>query len=654
MADGSYKNIQDVTVGDKILCLDDSDNKIRVRQVTNTFVLPAKKPLKIKTRRGLVLQCADTHKLMTEFGWEEAKYLEIGDFLASIRITIFGNKTYDKSKLKILAYMIGDGRIGDRSEPLDFTAYNEKIHDDFCISARSVGAATSLDKQNPNIINIISLSTAKFSNPVREMFNDLGLLGKGSPKKFIPSFVFELDRDHLSLFLSRLYSTDGWAYLANEGKVRGEIGYCTTSEPLAFQLIELLSKYGICARKYTKQGSYEGKKCLPAYTVIIKDKDHIRIFLENIGIFGKEASCKIVEEFVLTSSETGGVDCVPKSIVLENLNGTQKIKGQSALWRRLVRPDYRSVRRDTLQRASFVFEMLNCIANNHIYWDEISEIEYSTDVETMYDFEVEEFHNYIANGIVSHNCVVMAEKPTREIMLKVGEAVNYFNGRYITAEDVGTKLPDILTVAEVSPYTIKTDGSENTALGVFSCLQSALIYHGEWGSSLNGIPVWVEGLGKVGFDLAKRLLNAGANVYVNDLRPDVVKEAIALGAHEITESEKRFVYIYSPCAMGQVVNDTTRYPIICGSANNQLEDDTYAETLKNNEIMYCPDYLVNAGGVITAAYEINAQQNANSTVEDACIDINRMLISVLEMSKASNTTPLAMANMLAESRLTVT
>ncbi len=255
-------------------------------------------------------------------------------------------------------------------------------------------------------------------------------------------------------------------------------------------------------------------------------------------------------------------------------------------------------------------------------------------------------------------CVVMAEKATREIMLKVGEAVNYLNGLYITAEDVGTTLPDIQVVGEVSPHIVHLDGSSNTALGVLSCMMAAVKYHGEYGDTLNGVPIWIQGLGKVGMDLAMRLGTLDdLQLYVSDLRPDVVKHACdTLGAREITEADKRFIAIYAPCAMGQIVNDTnlntTRYSIICGSANNQLVHDEYAKVLQDNGVLYCPDYLVNAGGVITADGEI--EKWTDEKVIEHCSNLGDQLLKCFEMADegvmGQKITPLAAANMLAEAR----
>ena len=253
-------------------------------------------------------------------------------------------------------------------------------------------------------------------------------------------------------------------------------------------------------------------------------------------------------------------------------------------------------------------------------------------------------------------CVVLAEKATREIMLKVGEAVNYFDGRYITAEDVGTNLADIETAAEVTPYTVHLDGSSMTARGVLACMQAAVLYQHQWGDVLDGVPIWVQGLGKVGMDLVVRireLIPDDLNLMVSDLRPELVSQAEAMGARALTEPDKRFVAIYAPCAMGHVITadnvNTVTHSIICGSANNQLAHDEYAEVLHKRDVLYVPDVLASGGGIIHAFYELDKVFD-QVKCEEHTDYLGTVLTSILTIAKEENSTPLAIAMRIAEER----
>jgi glutamate dehydrogenase/leucine dehydrogenase len=183
-----------------------------------------------------------------------------------------------------------------------------------------------------------------------------------------------------------------------------------------------------------------------------------------------------------------------------------------------------------------------------------------------------------------------------------------------------------------------------------SCITAALEYTGHSLSS-----VWIEGLGKVGWNLAHRLRAVGAELYVSDLRPELMLKAVEeFSAKPFTEDVADYITVYAPCAMGQVVSARNihriRFPIICGSANNQLVQDNYAEVLQRNGVLYVPDYIANSGGVINVAAEIGQiydRQNVKTRVGL----LNEKLRHVLEIADNQSITPLAAANMLAEARL---
>jgi leucine dehydrogenase len=250
-------------------------------------------------------------------------------------------------------------------------------------------------------------------------------------------------------------------------------------------------------------------------------------------------------------------------------------------------------------------------------------------------------------------CIVMADRATPDIMHKVGEAVNYFGGDYIIAEDIGTTLSDIEVAGEVTDHIVHVDGSQMTARGVLVSIIAAALYCGEWGHSLDGVPIWVQGLGKVGMPLAHSLAKLDhANVYVSDLRDDLVAQACAVGAHPVSEIDKKFMSIYVPCATGQVITPsnvhTTHYTIICGAANNQLADDCYAKVLHDNHVIFCPDWVVNAGGIITAAHELGSSYDEMACMADVD-NIGVRLLELLDFSERERITPLDAAKKLAES-----
>ena len=134
----------------------------------------------------------------------------------------------------------------------------------------------------------------------------------------------------------------------------------------------------------------------------------------------------------------------------------------------------------------------------------------------------------------------------------------------------------------------------------------------------------------------------------------MAKAVEEFSAKRFTEDVANKITLYAPCAMGQVVSarnvHSIRFPIICGSANNQLIQDDYAEILQQNGVLYAPDYLANAGGVINVAAEIGQIYDRHN-VEAKVGLLSEKLRYVLEIAKRQFITPLAAANMLAEARL---
>lgn len=195
-----------------------------------------------------------------------------------------------------------------------------------------------------------------------------------------------------------------------------------------------------------------------------------------------------------------------------------------------------------------------------------------------------------------------------------GEALNRLNGRYISAEDVNITTDDIAITNTVTPFVTGTEGKSGnpapfTALGTFVGIKAA-VKHKFQRDDLTGLTVAIQGLGSVGYYLCEHLHQAGANLVVTDLNQtalDKVAEqfdAKIVGLNEIYDQD---VDIYCPCALGATVNDSTidriKAKIIAGCANNQLAQEKHDLMLKERGILYAPDYVINAGGIINISFE---------------------------------------------------
>src|SRR5512133_564203 len=204
----------------------------------------------------------------------------------------------------------------------------------------------------------------------------------------------------------------------------------------------------------------------------------------------------------------------------------------------------------------------------------------------------------------------------REMIFRAhGRFVESLGGRYITAEDVGTSTADMDFVHMETDYVSglagrSGDPSPVTAHGVFRAIQASA--KDRWGSDdLSSRTVAVQGCGHVGYYLAKELHEAGAKLVVTDIDAERVKRVVnEFGARGVAADELygTTADIFAPCALGAIINDKTipqlKVEIVAGAANNQLLEERHGDALERRNIIYAPDYVANAGGVINVYSEL--------------------------------------------------
>jgi leucine dehydrogenase len=250
----------------------------------------------------------------------------------------------------------------------------------------------------------------------------------------------------------------------------------------------------------------------------------------------------------------------------------------------------------------------------------------------------------------------------REALLDFGDLVESLGGRYITAEDVGTSPADLVTIAERTQHLTglpadrggSGDPSPFTAIGVESAMR-ACVRERFSASDLAGIHVCVVGLGHVGAVLAGRLADAGCRLTVSDI--DRSKRALAsrLGASWADPATADTVEcdVFAPCALGGAIDaenvDALGCAVVCGSANNQLADESLADALDARGILYAPDFIANAGGLIHVYREIKGYSEEHAV--ELAHGIEGTMDRVLAAAASREVTPLAAARALAEERL---
>lgn len=266
------------------------------------------------------------------------------------------------------------------------------------------------------------------------------------------------------------------------------------------------------------------------------------------------------------------------------------------------------------------------------------------------------------------SCIIadpFMQKGRKELFLKFGECLNDLNGRYISAEDMGTSVADVMTMKERSPHVSGTaledggggDPSPWTARGVYQGIVAAC--ERRFGDKdLSKRHISIQGAGHVGFYLAELLVKAGARLTVSDVNSANAERCRKeLGVSVVAPDDIYSVDcdVYSPCAIGQTVNQQTiqrlKCQIIAGAANNQLIDASVYSLIESRNILYCPDFVINAGGVINCASESRKEGWDEEWTRQKVDRIYQTIHEVLERSEKEKLFPEQVALQIARERI---
>ncbi|MEU4110051.1 Glu/Leu/Phe/Val dehydrogenase dimerization domain-containing protein [Streptomyces sp. NPDC027717] len=255
---------------------------------------------------------------------------------------------------------------------------------------------------------------------------------------------------------------------------------------------------------------------------------------------------------------------------------------------------------------------------------------------------------------------------TEELLLAYGRMVASLGGRYVTACDVGTYVADMDVVARECRWTTGRspeqggagDSSVLTAFGVYQGMRASAQHL--WGDpSLRDRVIGIAGVGKVGRHLVGHLLAEGAEVVVTDVRGEAVDAIVAAhpAVRRVADTEALIrlegLDIYAPCALGGALDDHTvpvlTASVVCGAANNQLAHPGVEKDLQDRGILYAPDYVVNAGGVIQVADELHGFDFERCRAKAA--KIFDTTLAIFARAKADGVPPAAAADRIAEQRM---
>lgn len=224
-----------------------------------------------------------------------------------------------------------------------------------------------------------------------------------------------------------------------------------------------------------------------------------------------------------------------------------------------------------------------------------------------------------------------------------GRFIENLNGQYISAEDVGITPDDMAIVHKETNHVVGLEGKSGdpspvTAYGVYKGMKAA-VKHRLGKDDLEGLKVAVQGLGHVGYYLCEHLKNEGAQLIVTDINKDSIDRVVSnLGATAvgIDDIYGQDVDVYAPCALGATINDVTlpqlKCSVVAGAANNQLAEDRHGDILKQKGILYTPDYVINAGGIINVSFE---HQQGGYKKQDALNKVDEIYGTLLEIFAAA-------------------
>ena len=426
LEDGSQIMIKDLehTKG-KILSLND-ELKLQVSEREGFYKRNVDHLLHIKLRSGKEIKLTPEHPLLTIKGWKPATELKIGSRIATPRkMEAFGNQELPENKIKLLAYLIAEGHIVNpfvlfsNTDPAIVKDFEESVTNfdkNLKVTERSKGCyQVNQIKKMVKSFNIERNDKGKISKgswikhdktSLVKWLEETGIYGKLSKQKFVPKIMLNAKKEHVSVFLNRLFSCDGSIY-KREGI--WEISYSSISDKLIKQVHHLLLRFGVLSKIRKKETRCNGKN-FDSFELMIRGKD-VDTFITEIGFFGKK------EERQKTAIESSpkrnpNIDTVPKEIweLYKPINWAALGRAFNYKHPKAMREsmDYSPSRQKLSQIAEHENNSaLRLLAESHIFWDEIIAMELIEGEFTVYDITVPEFHNFVANDIIVHNSYSM-------------------------------------------------------------------------------------------------------------------------------------------------------------------------------------------------------------------------------------------------------
>jgi replicative DNA helicase len=384
------------TVANVDVCLDDG--------VKDVFTL--------RTRSGREVTVTAAHPFLTAHGWRRLDQIVVGDEVAApSTVGMFGSEVLPDAEIDLLALVLGDGCVAPGKTSATFTTELDEVRQAAADAARALGTGLRLAGAagNARTYRFSSGYRGGLANPVMELLRTHGMWGKGAHDKQVPEAVFRCSKPVVARFLSRLFATDGTAWVATAGYAR--IGYSSVSKELVDGVAHLLRRFGLRVKLRERRITYQGGR-RTAYEIEIMDAASLLTFCDEIGILGKSVAVGAVRqraEGALRNEQAP--DDVPAAV----WDDIEKAKGElswAEINRLTGRPsthNWHQSRRGKLRRSTVAEladalddERLRWWSSPDVIWEAVTSIE-PAGQERVIDFTVPRLHNFVAADFYLHN-----------------------------------------------------------------------------------------------------------------------------------------------------------------------------------------------------------------------------------------------------------
>jgi len=439
----------DIQIGQRILCVDDNCKR-SVATIIDKHQTGKQQTYKVSLRSGRSLLLSAGHQLRTFNGWTEVQNLKPGDKVAEMRIGgFFQDKSMRQDRIVLTAYMLGDGCAGV-SGNFNFTSACDESLKEFRRLAEPIQKLPVRQYTKPN--NKASSVCLSRLSSLRTWLDDDGLYGKPSWKKFIPKWVFQLSEADTRLFISRLWSTDG--SVTQTQSAVPQITYTSVSSELSDGVRSLLLKFGIESTITSGIGACNGKLGRKYYRVRVKGRRSWQRFVDVFtDIPGKPVSVIDIKASVSNNND----DVLPVEI-FDTLDQIRKacqhvpaaaFKPNGLSIQRAYNPGREKLERYLAHGRKYV---PNCPAldkldywlnQSDVTWSNVRAIDTSEENDT-WDIETDVHHNYILDGIVSHNSTSFAVRQLLLARLFPGFSSLYISPRSQQLETYANRLQELV------------------------------------------------------------------------------------------------------------------------------------------------------------------------------------------------------------------